>query len=50
MCENYTKKVSIPVLEKEKNVFSLELSQKDNCTTLPSNVSDSYFCTQISMF
>ncbi|PIO23200.1 hypothetical protein AB205_0067470 [Aquarana catesbeiana] len=30
MCENCTKKVSIPALEREKNnVFSLELCQKE---------------------
>ncbi|PIO10107.1 hypothetical protein AB205_0170240 [Aquarana catesbeiana] len=48
MCENCTKKVNIPEMEKN-NAFSLELCQKDNCTTLPSNISYYYFWPQISV-
>ncbi|PIO11875.1 hypothetical protein AB205_0025120 [Aquarana catesbeiana] len=51
MCETLIpKKVSIPALEREKNMFSAWNSAKiDNCTTLPSNVSYSYFLPQISV-
>ncbi|PIO28033.1 hypothetical protein AB205_0160770 [Aquarana catesbeiana] len=52
MCENCTKKVSIPALEREKKCLQLETlprKKKDNCTTLPSNVLDSCFCPQISV-
>ncbi|PIO10096.1 hypothetical protein AB205_0189980 [Aquarana catesbeiana] len=49
MCENCTKKVSIPALEREKKSLDWNSTQKDNCMTLPSNVSYSYFWTQISV-
>ncbi|PIO15889.1 hypothetical protein AB205_0019630 [Aquarana catesbeiana] len=50
MCENYTKKVSIPAIESEKKMSSAWYSaKKDNCMTLPSNVSYYYFWPQISV-
>ncbi|PIO32497.1 hypothetical protein AB205_0132260 [Aquarana catesbeiana] len=50
MCETLTKKVSIPALEREKNMFSAWNSAKtDNCATLPSNVSYYYFLPKISV-
>ncbi|PIN98002.1 hypothetical protein AB205_0101950 [Aquarana catesbeiana] len=49
MCENCTKKVSIPALEREKKSSTWNSAKKDNCTTLPSNVSYYYFWPQISV-
>ncbi|PIO13313.1 hypothetical protein AB205_0149260 [Aquarana catesbeiana] len=50
MCETCTKQVSVPAFVREKIMSSSWNSSKtDNCTTLPSNVSYSYFCHQISV-
>ncbi|PIO33633.1 hypothetical protein AB205_0090080 [Aquarana catesbeiana] len=50
MCENCSKKGIIPALERKRKISSAWNSAKtDNCMTLPSNVSYSYFCPQISV-
>ncbi|PIO28598.1 hypothetical protein AB205_0097030 [Aquarana catesbeiana] len=49
MCKTCTEKGSIPALEMKKMSSAWNSAKTDNCTTLPSNVSYSYFCPPISV-